>query len=385
MRIDPIALPEDPVSVAQRGLGRGTVYAIFVAWTLFAVFVYSRYSQLGDAQSYLAGAYDETGELRTVIVTRIATAIVRILHSALLSHLFFSLFAASGVAYLVRQARLHDRHRWPLLVLLLLPNFGVWAAVIGREALFIGLLGFFMGATVGYARRRGLQRLLLALLCVGGMTMIRAPFGLATGLFLLMFLLYVRGLRMHLSMGVQAIGMAAVGLFALALAWPALDDYIGNEVLPLARSYFTINSDTTRTWIHLDSTGTFLRSLWWTLPLALVGPTPGEVMARPVMLPFLASGLAIVGLLAYGVATAVRAPAGMPRKLLLLGWLPAIAIILVAYVPFGVYNPGSGIRYASCFLLFLVYPSMLLSALEAEEAPPRWTPMALRHGLPEPR
>jgi hypothetical protein len=54
-------------------------------------------------------------------------------------------------------------------------------------------------------------------------------------------------------------------------------------------------------------------------------------------------------------------------------------------VPFGVYNPGSGIRYASCFLLFLVYPSMLLSALEAEEAPPRWTPMALRHGLPEPR
>jgi hypothetical protein len=131
-------------------------------------------------------------------------------------------------------------------------------------------------------------------------------------------------------------------------------------------------------WVHLTTTGTFLKSLWWTMPLALVGPTPGEVMARPLMLPFLASGLAIVGLLVYGIATAFRAPAGRPRKLLVLGWLPALAIILVAYVPFGVYNPGSGIRYASCFLLFLIYPSMLLSSLApADEIPMRF----LRQGL----
>ena len=35
----------------------------------------------------------------------------------------------------------------------------------------------------------------------------------------------------------------------------------------------------------------------------------------------------------------------------------------MSYVPFGVYNPGSGIRYASCFLLFLVFPWMLRSAI----------------------
>ena len=42
-----------------------TVYAIFVGWTLFSVFVYSHFSQLGDANSYLSGAYEETGEART--------------------------------------------------------------------------------------------------------------------------------------------------------------------------------------------------------------------------------------------------------------------------------------------------------------------------------
>lgn len=381
MRIEPLPLSPDfapaQQAVRMRGISSSSLYAIFVCWTLFAVFVYSKFSQLGDAQSYLLGAYDEEGELRTVMITWIATTVIKIAHSELLSHLAFSLFAATGVAYLARQARVHDRYRWPLLAIVLLPNFGVWASVIGRESLFVGLLGLFMGATIGYQARGGLLKLLLAVICVGGMTLIRSPFGFATGLFLLMFLLYVRGPRMHLSVGVQALGYAAVAALVLAVVWPQLDDYIANDVLPKARSYFTYASETTRTWVRLTTTGTFLQSLWWTLPLSLVGPTPSEVMARPVMLPFFASGLTIVGLLVHGVMTAFRAPAGRARKLLVLGWLPAMTIILIAYVPFGIYNPGSGIRYASCFLLFLIYPSMLLSSMAADEAETR----SLRQGL----
>jgi hypothetical protein len=380
MRIEPVPLNPDfaaPRQAVLRGISTSSVYALFVCWTLFAVFVYSKFSQLGDAKSYLLGAYDEEGELRTVMITWIATTVIRIAHSELLSHLAFSMFSATGVAYLARQARVHDKYRWPLLAIVLLPNFGVWASVIGRESLFVGLLGLFMGATIGYQARGGLLKLLLAILCVAGMTLIRTPFGLATGLFLLMFLLYVRGPRMHLSIGVQAIGYAAVAALVLAVVWPRIDDYIANDVLPKARSYFTYGSETTRTWIHLGTTGTFLKSLWWTMPLSLVGPTPAEVMARPVMLPFLASGLAIVALLVHGITTAFRAPPGRPRKLLVLGWLPAMLVILVAYVPFGVYNPGSGIRYASCFLLFLIYPSMLMSSLAADEAYER----SLRQGM----
>jgi hypothetical protein len=381
MRIEPIPLSPDFAPgqrVRPRVISSSSLYAVFVCWTLFAVFVYSKFSQLGDAQSYLLGAYDEEGQLRTVMITWIATTVIRVAHSELLSHLAFSMFAATGVAYLARQAHVRGKYRWPLLAIVLLPNFGVWASVIGRESLFVGLLGLFMGATIGYQARGGLLKLLLAIVCVAGMTLIRSPFGFAMGLFLLMFLLYVRGPRMHLSVGVQAIGYAAVAMLVLAVAWPKLDDYIANEVLPKARSYFTIGSATTRMWVHLGTTETFLKSLWWTLPLSLVGPTPAEVMARPVMLPFLASGLVIVGLLVHGIATAFRAPAGRARKLLVLGWLPAMLIILVAYVPFGIYNPGSGIRYASCFLLFLIYPSMLLSSLTAaDDIPVRY----LRQGL----
>lgn len=367
----PVAASPAPAAVARpRRLHPAVVPVLYVAWTLFAVFVYSRYSQLGDAESYMTGAYaaDPETQARTLFVTKLA-ARLSALGGALGAHLAFSLFAATGIAYMVWQANAHGRHRWPLLVLLLLPNFGVWTAVIGREALFTGLLGLFLGALIGYYRRGGLYRILLALLCVGGMVFLRGPFGMGAGLLLLGFLVIVWGPSTRLSAGVQALMLAGVAALAVALLWPQLDRYITEEVLPKARSYFTIHSPTTRLWVEMDTSGDLFGSLWWSLPLALLGPTPGEVLARPVMLPFFLSGLIVIGLLLHGIRQALfRAPAGLPRKILMLGWLPAMLVVLIAYVPFGIYNPGSGIRYAATFLLLLVFPSMLLSAVDTEAA-----------------
>lgn len=367
MRIEPIDIVAEEVEQPRR-LSLPSTYAIFIGWTLFSVFIYSRFSQLGDANSYLTGAYEDIGDARTRFITALATTLMGLVHLDLLAHLVYSLFAATGVCYLVSQAKVHDRYRWPLLAILLLPNFGVWASVIGRESLFIGLLGFFMGAVIGYFIKRGLHRLLLAMFCVAGMIFIRAPFGMGAALFLVMFLLYTWGPRTPLSAGVQALAFAAIATIVLLAVWPLLDDYIANDVLPKAKTYFTVASDTTRTWINLDTTANYFKSLWWTLPLALVGPTPAEVYARPVMLPFLLSGMTVVFLLLYSTHAAFRqSPRGIVRKILVLGWFPAMLVMLLTYVPFGVYNPGSGIRYASCFLLFLVLPSMFLSGLAAAE------------------
>lgn len=370
LALEEMALPEhagDDAAGNPRALKLSAVYAIFVGWTFFSFFIYSHFSQLGDANSYLSGAYDETGQARTWIISFIASKLLAIVHSQLLAHLTYSLFAATGICYLVRQARVQGRFRWPLLVILLLPNFGVWTSVIGREALFIGLLGFFMGAVIGYFMQRGVLRLLLALACVAGMIFIRAPFGFGTALFLFMFLLYTWGPRTQLSVGVQALAFVAIGAFLLTWLWPVIDAYIADDVLPKAKTFFTIYSDTTRLWINIDTTQGLLKSLWWSIPLALIGPTPAEVMARPVMLPFLLSGLVVAGVIVYSLHVALRQSApGTMRKILVLGWIPSVALILVSYVPFGIYNPGSGIRYESCFLLFLILPSMFLSAIAAD-------------------
>jgi hypothetical protein len=74
---------------ARAMLGKASVYAIFVGWTLFAVFVYSRYSQLGDARSYLTGAYDDASSARTYFVTQLATTVIGLVHVDVLAHLVF--------------------------------------------------------------------------------------------------------------------------------------------------------------------------------------------------------------------------------------------------------------------------------------------------------
>jgi hypothetical protein len=364
--------PENPPVEHDSGRPRGElrtlhVYLLFFFWTLFSVFLYTRFSTLGDSESYLTGAYDEDGrQLRTLLITKLAELVFAVVHNDLLSHLVFSAFAASGVVYLIKNAKLHDRYRWPVLAILCTPNFGVWASVIGRESLFVGLLGYFLGAVLGYWRRPSLHRMLLAIVCVSGMTFIRSPYGLGLSLFLLMFLAYRSGPKIQLSAGVQALVFAVVCGFILMLVWPHLDAYIADDVLPKAKRYFSLSSDTTRTWVQVDTTAKLLTGLWWSLPLALVGPTPAEVMARPLILPFFLSGVVVFGSLLYSVGVAFRAPRGRPRKILLLGWLPAVIFILIAYVPFGIYNSGSAIRYSSCLLLFLVFPHMLLSVLSAE-------------------
>jgi cytochrome c oxidase subunit IV len=372
---------------ARNRLGKGSVYAIFVCWTLFAVYIYSRYSQLGDARAYLTGGYDDEAQARTYLVTQLATTIIGLVRVDVLAHLTFSLFAASGVAYLVGQARVHGPYRWPLLAILLIPSFGVWAAVVGRESLYIGLLAYFMGAMVGYFRKRSMLRWWLMVACVAGMVFIRAPFGGAMALFFLMSWMILRGPRVGLSLGVQAFLLLLLGAIACIVAWPYIDDYIANDALPKARSYFTIGSATTRMWVNIDSTRELLTSLWWTLPLSLVGPTPGEVLARPMMLPFMVSGLVVFFLLLYAIQQAFRAPSGPARKILVLAWLPATLLTLVAYVPFGVYNPGSGIRYASCFLLFFVFPWMLRSAIASMATAPapqaHYLPYMHHHRLAE--
>ncbi len=372
MQIHPLAdlADEHERSHAHVRLGAGSIYAIFFGWTLFSVYVYSRYSQLGDARGYLTGAYEDATEMRTWLVNQLATSIISLVRVDVLAHLAFSMFAASGVAYLAVQARLHGSYRWPLLALLLVPSFGVWASVVGRESLYIGLLGFFLGAVIGRLRQRGFLKGLLALICVAGMVFIRSPFGMAMVVFYLMSLMLMRGPRTGLSTGVQMLLLLILAGIVLWFAWPHLDAYIQQSVLPKARSNFTTESATTRTWIYIESTRELFSQLWWTLPLAIVGPTPGEVMARPVMFPFFLSGLVVCALLLYGVGQTLRMPRGIARKVAVLAWLPALVMTLLSYVPFGIYNPGSGIRYAASFLLLLVFPSMLRSAVAAQSFAP---------------
>jgi hypothetical protein len=353
-----------PLDAATRVVPSARVYGLMLIWCLLSVFVYSHFSKLGDSESYLTGAYNESGQARTLFISVLSVSIRSLTGSELVAHLVFAVFAASGLAYLVKNAKIHGRYRWILCLIVLNPNFGIWATVVGRESVFVGFLGYFMGSVVGLDEGRSVGKAFMMIVSAAGMVFIRDAYGVGMVLFMLVFAAQRWGLRIRMSVGVQlALLMLIVALVSVIFA-DQVSAYLADDILPKARSYFTLDSATTRTWVHLDDASDYFLSLWWSVPVALIGPTVSETLSRPIMFPFFLSGLVVFGTLVFAVRTALRTRGAAYRKLLLVGWLPAVGFIVAVYVPFGVYNPGSAIRYSSCFLLFFLMPWMLASARE---------------------
>ena len=64
--------------------------------------------------------------------------------------------------------------------------------------------------------------------------------------------------------------------------------------------------------LNLTTTPQLFKSLWWTLPMALVGPTPAEVLSRPLMLPFFLSGLMVLCVLLFLLGVEIGARYAAP-------------------------------------------------------------------------
>lgn len=341
------------------------VYALFTMWTLFAVFVYRRFSTLGDSHAYLTGGYVETGSHRTALLSTIASLVYRACHSELAVHLLFSSFAATGIACMltVQPTRLH----WSQGAILFNPNFGTWTASIGREAIFCGLLGLFLASLLHCVAsqhdRSQKWHLPVMAACLGGMIYIREAFGVIFALFGCLQAVHMTPSRARLDWKLQALAMLVAGTFVLLLAGDPMVEILEHSVLPKAKSYFTIHSATTRTWIELETVGDYLGQFYWMLPTALIGPTLTEVVHRMVFLPIWIGGLMVVSAMANAVLIALQERSPNARKFLVLAWMPAVALLAFVYVPFGIYNPGSGIRYASSMLPFALFPRLLREVL----------------------
>lgn len=340
--------------VKARGL-----YVLSIAWTLFSVYIYRSFSSLGDSAAYIEDAYADHAQLRTRFISYAAMLLRTVTGHELGSHLGFSLFCYSGLAYLV-VGRCGGAAKLACAGVMLSPNFGVWSSVVGREALFIGFLGYSLGALLRHYNTGKLRYLCIAFATFLPLVFLRSAYGASLGVFYLGYLVFRRPTRCGLTVSLLAALSMVVLLLGLIFFSEVMDKLVTHKILPEAKSYFTTNSPTTRAWVRLDTSKDYLASLPWSIPLSLLGPTWGEVLRRPVMLPFFLGGLVSLMCLFVACCSAVFGEASFrERRILLFGWLPAVVTTLLVYMPYGIYNPGSGIRYASCFIVFLWVPLIM--------------------------
>lgn len=350
--------PADECSATDGAMTCACICLLMVLWSLFAVFVFGRFTQLGDSDAYLSDGFDGQGELRTRFVTGLSSLASSVL-GATGAHLAFAMLSAAGWCDLVRQAHAQRGHRWPVAWALLNPNVAIWTSVVGREAMICAALCSAMASMLALLGGAGGARTVALMAAVALLAFLRPPYGAAVGVCAAVVFMT----RWLPASGIGASTWCALALPPLAVlimaGHDALAHVLDDIVLPSARSYFTVHSPTTRAWVDLADSRTFLASLPWAVPLALLGPTWGEVLQRPVFAPFMAGGLVIMGMLASATWQALVRSAPRFRTVLCVGWLPATVMLLLAYTPFGVYNPGSAIRYLSCIVPFFLFPWLL--------------------------
>lgn len=355
-----------------------TLLLVKLGATGFALAVYARVTHLGDAERYLAAqpqwslaAFTDRTTLTDTVYAALRTALM----SDVAVHAFVSLVLAWMIWRVFRGLYVFtDR---PLFwAAVLLPHFLVWSGYVGKEALAIAVFLLVVRgcADISVYGRTAYGPLLLALLFG---VVLRPHYGLAylwlVGATLLFSPALVRRLRSFTLPAQASIQLYLALLFAVLIAatqslW--VEPFMA--VMHTAEQYFlAYDAAGNRGGVKWSGPADFITSMWWGLPAAIVGPLPAEALQRPIFMPVLAEGLLALALLVWLSARLVR-KARVDRGLrwvIMLGFLPAVALALVIHYPFGVFNPGSALRYKQALApLLYFYPLLLLAKVRFRAA-----------------
>ena len=324
--------------------------------TLLAVFVFSRFSPLIDADFYLSGFYVSDPVFRTRIIQGLVLALSKF-GSAVFVHWFFGVLSLVGVIYYFCRGTI----RWQLCLPLLLPSTLIWSSVIGKEAIFYGAFTLALVIWTRFAIiKLNLTDCGMLLAAVVICILMRPHYAIAI-LWLFISTLVIKKFKKN-----AWVWLSLLAIFGLSILWLFVWDpllYRGFEGIdPAARAsrfkFFGIEPGT-------DNGLQTYKSL---LPLGaligIVGPLPTELYSRPILIPFFLEGVLVLLLPAVVYLYACNQSFEHKQQFKTIFWLslvPAILALMVLHAPFGLLNPGSATRWRVNFeAIFHIAPLLLL-------------------------
>lgn len=320
----------------------------------FALYVFSRLTTLGDVKRYLRGEQPLNFEVfidSTAFMDFIGGLTSTIIPGYFLQNLPFMFLGTIGIFYAVKDLDL-SKNRLLLFLLLSMPSFNVWTSVASKEAFGLFFMGIFAGWIIkmfnGDYRFR-LRYLLAIYLCI--------LFKNQYFLFLsqaIIFLYIVHYIRFS-TIGIVGLGtfIILINAYGLYLFRDEIDQL--SQILTL---HFRVTGDkSTRIndfWVEKYD---FFRYAPIGMFIAFWGPTIPEMISKPSHLiggfeSFIICSFFFFLVLPSAGYSFIR------QKFKVQDWFVTIFIIvgiLFVHYPFGIFNPGSAIRYRENFyILFIV-------------------------------
>ena len=328
-------------------------FVIKFFYMLFALFVFSKLTTLGDTYRYLRGDEAFSSELwhnSTALMDTLAYSSSFLL-GPVLGNLPFMVLSIVGIYYPVSRLNLTRNQLVWLLALLSLPSFGVWTSIASKEAIGVFFLGVILGFIIDLIKGNANRNYVLVLFCIYLCFVFKPQYLIGiSALFTFVFLSRTFSLR----------GLGKVIVLALFFVISFLVLYIFrdeiNELSFIMPRHFSQNAGSTRENTFWVNDFDVFRNAPYGMFIAFFGPTVSEALSKVMHLLAFFESVFIVGAFVYASFKLFLMTINTGRfNVFFLGVFLTVSLwILFVNYHFGVLNPGSAIRYRENFYAFLV-------------------------------
>ena len=329
------------------------IFMIKILYSLFGVFVFSQYSQLGDSQYYLRSNADFSlyAFVNSTVMMIFICDILQSVFGDLGTHLLFCLANIFGLYYFLNTIEPQKRELRLIRFIILLPSVSMWTSIVSKETMIS--IGMYLVGTYCVSYLGGKRKSFLLL--ISGLLLVF----LFKKLFLFPLVIFVSGVVMMKSMQ-NSITITSVFFSSFSLAAAILVVTFENSITSIFETipdFFDNSEGTVRDFIKWDQPYGFLIYAPIGSLMAFWGPTFSEVIAEPLKIVFFLESLFLIILMISLVIPFMLSIFNTCRVKLFRVCLLAVslsAFIAILY-PYGAINGGSALRYRSAII-----PIMLL-------------------------
>jgi len=330
-----------------------------IVFMLFAEFVYSKFTKLGDTERYLSANFVFESDIFTssTKIMDFTGSIVSYLGSPFY-HMPALLLSYLGIVYLQRAIEriggLDSKFsRIVFFLLMTSASFSIWTSIHSKEAVAVFFMSVLSSQLIASSKGLKSEVRFASYLAIYLLAIFKPQFGIA----LVSCFVFVKVSRKFSFGGFSQLTflftMIAVQAFALYQVSDQIDLLANNMY-----QFFNTSGDSSNSTRVNDvfvNDGDFLRNAPYGMFISFLGPMWSEVVAKPIFLIFYLESLFILFLLLSLLAPFfTKALNGRVNIFILSVVVIGVFWTLLVHYPFGVFNPGSAIRYRSNFYPLLV-------------------------------
>jgi hypothetical protein len=330
-------------------------FLVRLFYLAFTVFVYSRLTTLGDTERYMTAATVLSPDVffnSTAMMDFIGSILGRAGGSNFLTNLPAMLVSFFTIRWAIDKLKFREHiNPYLLFVLLSLPNFCIWTSVVSKETVglvFSSILGVLIVEFLKGNYKLHLRDWGAFYLC-GVFKPQYLPFIVQGLLYIYVAQRWCRTAARQLVLGLVMLA-ANVGVL-----W-ALSDTVNEYAQVMPAHFFSYGADSNRNEGIWEAPGAVFTEAPMGMFVSFVGPTPREMLSKPMHFIAGVEGYFIVFLFLWLIFRfAVRNfVQGKFSPLYFFSYFIIITGIAFVHYPFGIFNPGSAIRYRTNFLMLFI-------------------------------